>query len=153
MNENEQIIIENVDIDGIKRILPHREPFLLIDTIVSCEVGKRCTALWHLTGEEYFFQGHFPDMPVLPGVLQLESMAQAGAFSVLAREEWQGKIALFGGVDKVRFRRQVLPGDVLQLDVEMTRLSSVGGKGIGRATVDGELACQAELTFAFPRNS
>lgn len=151
--EEQTIILENISIDGIKEVLPHREPFLLIDTIVTCAVGKSCTALWHLTGEEYFFQGHFPEMPVLPGVLELESMAQAGAFAVLSREEWQGRIALFGGVDKVRFRRQVVPGDVLQLDVEMTRLSSVGGKGIGRATVGGELACQAELTFAFPRNS
>lgn len=149
MQENQ--IIENVGTDGIKAVLPHREPFLLIDTVVRCEPGKMCTAQLHLTGGEDFFRGHFPGMPVMPGVLQLEAMAQAGAFAVLSREGFAGKIALFGGVDKVRFRRQVAPGDTLQMDVEMTRLSSFGGKGVGRTSVDGELCCEAELTFVLPR--
>lgn len=149
MNDGKKI--EQVDIEGIKKILPHREPFLLLDTILFCEVGKSCVAQWHLTGEEYFFQGHFPERPVLPGVLELESMAQAGAFAVLSREGWQGRIAFFASADHVRFRRAVVPGDVLQLEVEMLRLSGRGGKGKGRATVNNELACEAELMFAFPK--
>ena len=147
----ETLRVANLGLEEIKKVLPHREPFLLIDHIVECEIGKRCIAQWHLTGEEYFFQGHFPGQPVTPGVLQLESMAQAGAFAVLGQEGMQGKIALCAKADKVRFRRQVLPGDVLTLEVEMTRLSGVGGNGIGRAHVDGEMACQAEITFVFAR--
>lgn len=144
-------MLQDLDIEEIKKVLPHREPFLLIDRVVECEIGKRCVAEWRLTGEEYFFQGHFPGQPVTPGVLLLESMAQAGAFSVLSQEGMQGKIALFAKADKVRFRRQVLPGDTLTLEVEMTRLSSVGGNGVGKATVNGETACQAEITFVFAR--
>lgn len=143
--------MKNLDIEEIKKVLPHREPFLLIDHVVECEIGKRCVAEWHLTGEEYFFQGHFPGQPVTPGVLLLESMAQAGAFSVLSQSGMQGKIVLFAKADKVRFRRQVLPGDTLTLEMEMVRLSSVGGNGVGKATVNGETACQAEITFVFAR--
>lgn len=144
--------VENIGIEGIKAVLPHREPFLLIDTIVECELGKRTTALWHLTGEEYFFQGHFPQKPVLPGVLQLESLAQAGAYAVLAREGWAGKIVLFAKADKIRWRRQVVPGDVLTLEIEMTHLSAVGGKGKGRTHVADETACEAELMFVFAQD-
>lgn len=147
----ESQIIRDMDIEGIMEVLPHRAPFLLIDHIVECEIGKRCVAQWHLTGEEYFFQGHFPGQPVTPGVLQLESMAQAGAFAVLSQEGFQGKIALFTKADKVRFRKQVLPGDTLTLEMEMTRMSSVGGNGAGRAHVDGKTACEAEITFVFAR--
>ena len=144
-------IIQNIDIDGIKAVLPHREPFLLIDHIVRCEVAKSCVAQWHLSGEESFYQGHFPGMPVTPGVLLLESLAQAGAFAVLSQEGMEGVIALFAKADKVKFRKQVLPGDTLRLEIEMTRLSKVGGHGVGTAYVGEEMACQGELTFVFAR--
>lgn len=147
-----QPVIENVDLEGIKKVLPHREPLLLLDHVVSCTPGKRAIATLTLTGQEDFFRGHFPGMPVMPGVLQLEALAQAGGFAVLSREGWNGKIALFGGADKVRFRRQVLPGDTLRLEVELTRLSALGGKGIAKASVDGQISCEGELTFILPRN-
>lgn len=145
------VILEDIDKSGIEAVLPHRSPFLLIDHIVRCEVGKSCIAEWHLTGDEYFFEGHFPGQPITPGVLLLESLAQAGAFSVLSQDEMMGKIALFGKADKVKFRRQVLPGDTLRLEIEMGRLSKIGGGGSGKATIDGEIACQGELTFVFAR--
>ena len=143
--------LENIDLEGIKAVLPHREPFLLIDRVVSCDVGERCVAEWHLTGDEYFFAGHFPEKPVTPGVLLLESLAQAGGFAVLSQDGMAGSIVLFAKADKVKFRRQVLPGDTLQLEIEMSRLSKIGGTGMGKATVDGEVACQAEITFVFAR--
>lgn len=145
-------LIQNVDLEGIKAVLPHREPFLLLSRIVECRVGEYCKAEWTLTGEEDFFKGHFPGMPVLPGVLQLESIAQAGAFAVLSKEAFKGKIALFGAADKVKFRRQVLPGDTLTLEIEMTKIGSMAGKGKGKSSVDGQSCCEAELTFVFAKN-
>lgn len=146
------MIIKNIDIDGIKAVLPHREPFLLLSRIQECEVGKYCKAEWTLTGQEDFFKGHFPSMPVLPGVLQLESLAQAGGFAVLSKEEFQGKIALFGAADKVKFRRQIVPGDTLVLEVEMSKIGRMAGKGVGHSFVNGEPCCEAELTFVFAKN-
>jgi 3-hydroxyacyl-[acyl-carrier-protein] dehydratase len=128
-------------------LIPHRPPFLLVDEIVELEPGRSATGRWHLTGDEAFFAGHFPDRPTLPGVLMVESLAQVGACAVLADPRFAGKLPLFGGIDKVRFRRQVEPGDTLELQVEMDRLSSRGGKGRGRASVDGSPACAADLLF------
>jgi 3-hydroxyacyl-[acyl-carrier-protein] dehydratase len=128
-------------------VLPHRSPFLLLTNIVSCQPGLRVHAQWQLSGQEMFWPGHFPGRPTLPGVLMIESLAQAGAVAVLMDERFAGKLPLFGGVDSSRFRRQVLPGDTLDLHVEMTRLSGRGGKGTGIASVNGEKACEAELLF------
>jgi 3-hydroxyacyl-[acyl-carrier-protein] dehydratase len=128
-------------------ILPHRAPFLLLTRIISVEPGVRVHAQWHLSGDEVFWPGHFPGRPTLPGVLMIESLAQAGAVAVLSDPRFAGKLPLFGGVDSSRFRRQVLPGEVLDLHVEMTRLGSRGGKGAGVATVNGAKACEAELLF------
>ena len=128
-------------------LLPHREPFLLLDAITDLKPGESATGTWALTGDEWFFAGHFPGRPILPGVLILESLAQIGACGVLSEPRFEGKIPLFAGASSVKFRRQVVPGDVLSLDVELSRLSGRAGKGHGKATVDGELACQAELMF------
>jgi 3-hydroxyacyl-[acyl-carrier-protein] dehydratase len=128
-------------------LLPHRDPFLLLTDIVSLEPGASCTARWVLTGDESFWAGHFPGRPTLPGVLMIESMAQTGACAILAAPAYATKLPLFGGVDGARFRRQVVPGDTLTLEVTLGRMSSRAGKGSGRALLNGEVACEAELLF------
>mgnify|MGYP005613878481 CR=1 FL=1 len=128
-------------------VLPHRPPFLLVDELVSVEPGERATARWTPSAEMAIFEGHFPGRPTLPGVLMVEALAQTGACAVLLDERYAGKLPLFGGVDGVRFRRQVLPGEVLDLEVEMTRLSARAGRGHGRASVGGQTACEADLLF------
>lgn len=137
-----------MDIQQIKEVIPHRYPFLLVDKVTEVEEGKRIVGYKNVTINEPFFQGHFPDYPVMPGVLILEALAQVGAISVLDMEENRGKIGFLAGVDKCRFKRQVVPGDVLKLEVEILRMKGPIGKGKGIATVNGELACQAEIMFA-----
>jgi 3-hydroxyacyl-[acyl-carrier-protein] dehydratase len=122
---------------------------LLVDRIEEIEPGVRAVGLKNVTQNEPFFQGHFPDYPVMPGVLIIEAMAQVGAVGVMAGGEHRNRLALFAGIDGVRFRRQVLPGDVLRMEVEITRLKGTVGRGTGRATVGGERVCEAELMFAF----
>lgn len=136
------------DVQQIKEIIPHRYPFLLVDQITEIDEGKRAVGKKNVTINEPFFQGHFPDYPVMPGVLILEALAQTGAFAMLMKEENKGKIGFLAGVDKCRFKRQVKPGDTLKLEVEIVRLKGPIGKGKATATVDGELACEAEITFA-----
>ena len=134
---------------AIRELIPHRYPFLLVDRIEELEPGVRAVGLKNVTQNEPFFQGHFPDYPVMPGVLIIEAMAQVGAVGVMAGGDHKDKLALFAGIDGVRFRRQVLPGDVLRMEVEIVRLKGSVGRGKGKATVDGERVCEAELMFAF----
>jgi 3-hydroxyacyl-[acyl-carrier-protein] dehydratase len=133
----------------IRELIPHRYPFLLVDRIEELEPGVRAVGIKNVTQNEPFFQGHFPDYPVMPGVLVVEAMAQVGAVGVMAGGEHKDKLALFAGIDGVRFRRQVLPGDVLRMEVEIERLKGRVGRGRGRATVRDERVCEAELMFAF----
>ncbi len=133
----------------IRELIPHRYPFLLVDRIEEMEPGERAVGIKNVTQNEPFFEGHFPDYPVMPGVLIVEAMAQVGAVAVMAKEEFRGKLALFAGIDGVRFRRQVIPGDVLRMEVELSRLKSSVGRGKGAATVNGERVCEADLMFAF----
>ena len=128
-------------------LLPHRSPFLFVDEITEITPGEAVKANWNLTGDEDFFAGHFPGRPTLPGVLMVEALAQVGACGVLSVPEFEGKLPLFGGVNNVKFRRQVLPGERLDMEVELTSLKSRAGKGSGKAYVDGELACSADLLF------
>jgi 3-hydroxyacyl-[acyl-carrier-protein] dehydratase len=135
-------------IQDIMRIIPHRYPFLLLDKVVDLEPGVRAVGEKLVTINEPFFQGHFPTYPVMPGVLIVEALAQAGAVAALSLPENNGKLVLFAGIDSCRFKRQVVPGDTLRLEVSLEKMRRSIGKGQGRATVDGQLACEAELLFA-----
>jgi 3-hydroxyacyl-[acyl-carrier-protein] dehydratase len=137
-----------LDINEILQVIPHRYPFVLIDRIMELEKGKRAVGLKNVTINEPFFPGHFPGRPVMPGVLILEAMAQVGAVALLSLPEHAGKVALFAGVDGVRFRRPVVPGDQLRLEVEILKLKSSIGKGQARAYVGDSLVAEGELIFA-----
>lgn len=132
----------------IENIIPHRDPFLLIDEILEIEPGKRIKGVKHVSEEEYYFKGHFPGNPIMPGVLQVETIAQAGAVAVLILPENKGKLVLFAGIDKARFKKMVKPGDELIIEVEIESFRRNIGKGKGKATVDGKLACAADIMFA-----
>ncbi|NHC38452.1 3-hydroxyacyl-ACP dehydratase FabZ [Bacillus sp. MM2020_1] len=137
-----------LDIEQIKEIIPHRYPFLLVDRILEVEDGKSAVGIKNVSANEEFFNGHFPDYPVMPGVLIVEALAQVGAVAMLKKEENRGRLAFFAGIDGCRFKKQVKPGDQLRLEVEIVRLRGPIGKGKAVATVDGEVACEAEITFA-----
>jgi 3-hydroxyacyl-[acyl-carrier-protein] dehydratase len=134
--------------DQIESILPHREPFLLIDEVLEFEAGKRVVARRTVREDEWYFAGHFPGRPVMPGVLIVEAMAQTGAVAVLSQEENRGRIAFFGGIDNVRFKRIVEPGDELELECTLEAVRGPIGKGKATAKVDGKLAARGTLTFA-----
>ena len=137
-----------LNIDQIKEIIPHRYPFLLVDKILELEEGKKAVGIKNVTANEEFFNGHFPDYPVMPGVLIIEALAQVGAVAMLIKDENRGRLAFFAGIDNCRFKRQVRPGDQLKLEVEMTRVRATFGKGKAIATVDGELVCETDIMFA-----
>jgi len=137
-----------LDRAAIEAILPHREPFLLIDEVLELEPGERVVALKRVREDEWYLRGHFPGRPVMPGVLIVEAMAQTGAVAVLSEEENRGRIALFAGIDDTRFKRIVEPGDELQLECTLEQVRGPIGQGRARATVDGQLAARGTLTFA-----
>lgn len=136
----------------IMTILPHRYPFLMIDRVVEIEPGQRVVALRNVTANEPQFTGHFPDRPIMPGVLLVEALAQAGAVAVLSAAENRGKLVLFAGIDECRFRRIVVPGDTLRLEITVEKLGRVSGRARAVATVDGEVAVEAMLSFILPRD-
>lgn len=137
-----------LDAKEIQNIIPHRYPFLLVDKIIEIEEGKRAVGIKNVTINEPFFQGHFPGNPIMPGVLIVEAMAQVGAVAILSMEEYKGKLAVFTGIDKVRFKKQVVPGDTLRMEVEMIAMKRGIGKANASAYVGVQLAVSGELMFA-----
>ncbi|MCT4509076.1 MAG: 3-hydroxyacyl-ACP dehydratase FabZ [Tepidibacter sp.] len=137
-----------LNVDEIKKIIPHRYPFLLVDKVVELEEGKRAVGIKNVTVNEPFFQGHFLDYPLMPGVLIVEAMAQVGAVAMMSLEENKGKLGVFTGIDKVRFRKEVRPGDILRMEVEMINMRRGIGKAEAKAYVGEELACSGTLMFA-----
>ena len=140
------------DARQIMEVIPHRYPFLLIDKIVEFEEGKRAVGIKNVTMNEPFFQGHFPGRPILPGVLIAEALAQTGAFVILQKPEFKGKIAVFTGINNFKFKRQVTPGDTLRLEVELTKFRSVMGKADVCAYVGDDIAAKGEISFAIVDN-
>jgi len=138
----------SLDRAQIEALLPHRPPFLLVDEVVELEPGVRCVAMRTLRDDDFWFAGHFPGNPVMPGVLIVEALAQAATIAASSGGGAEGKVGLFAGIDKVRFKRVVKPGDTLRLEAEITSVHGPVGKARCVATVDGQLACRAELMFA-----
>ena len=134
--------------EEIKNIIPQREPFLMIDEVEEYTPGESAIAYKNVSADEYYFKGHFPGNPIMPGVLIVEALAQTGAVAILSMEEKKGKNALFGGIDKIRFKKQVIPGDRLKLEVKIIKKKGPIGIGEAIATVDGKVAAKGELTFA-----
>lgn len=137
-----------LNVNEIKKIIPHRYPFLMIDSVEIVSPGKLGIGYKNVTINEPFFQGHFPDEPVMPGVLIVESMAQVGAVVILSEEKFKGKTPYFAGLNKIRFKKKVVPGDVLKMEIEITRMKGSIGIGKGIAYVDNEIACEGEFLFA-----
>ena len=131
----------------IEEIIPHRDPFMLIDEVVEMELGKRIVARKHIKEDEFWFKGHFPEQPVVPGVLLIEMLAQAGAVAMLSMDEHKGKIGFLGGVDKAKFRRMVVPGDTVTLEAEIIKVKGPVGIAKAIASVDGQTAVSAEISF------
>lgn len=142
---NNQVLLNR---EQIQEIIPHRDPFLLIDEVVEMEEGKRIVAMKYVKEEEYYFAGHFPQEKVMPGVLMVEALAQAGAVIILSMEQNKGKIAYFASIKEAKFRNKVVPGDTLRLEVVMERLRSKMGTGKAVAYLGDQIACQCEIMFA-----
>lgn len=136
----------------IQKMIPHRYPFLLVDRIIEIEEGKKAVGIKNVTANEPFFQGHFPENPIMPGVLMVEALAQVGAVCVLSQQEYQGKLAVFAGVDKLRFKKQVIPGDQLRMEVELISIKRGIGKAKAVATVENQIAVKGEIMFAIVEN-
>ncbi|MBO4636518.1 MAG: 3-hydroxyacyl-ACP dehydratase FabZ [Clostridiales bacterium] len=141
----------SLDIMGIQEIIPHRHPFLLLDKVEDYEPGQYCVAYKNFTYDEMFFRGHFPQMPIVPGVLTVEALAQAGAVAILSQEEFKGKIAVFAGIDNCKFKKQIVPGDTVRLETKITAVRGPMGVGEATATVDGKVAVSCTLKFAIAR--
>ena len=137
-----------LNIDQIKELIPHRYPFLLVDRIIELEEGKRAKGIKNVSVNEPFFQGHFPEYPIMPGVLIIEAMAQVGCVAMMSVDENRGKLGVFAGIDKVRFKKEVRPGDTLTMEVEMTFIRRNIGKALAKAFVNEELVCSGELMIA-----
>lgn len=137
-----------MDIQEIMKIIPHRYPFLLIDKVTYLEEGKKAKGIKNVSMNEYYFQGHFPQEPVMPGVLIVEALAQLGAVAILSMDGFKGKTAYFAGINSVKFRKKIIPGDILELEVEIVRLRSSFGIGKICAKKAGDIACEGEITFA-----
>jgi len=142
-------VTDTAPVDRWVALLPHRPPFLFVDAVDSCEPGRSCRGRYRVTGDEAFLAGHFPGNPVLPGVIQLEALAQVGAVALRSHPDYADRLPLFGGLDKARFRRIVRPGDELALEIVIERLGARGGWGDARASVDGEVVCDARILFTF----
>lgn len=139
---------QEMDITEIKAILPHRYPFLLVDRVTHCEPGVRARGYKNLTANEQFFEGHFPFKAIMPGVLMVEALAQLGCITMLKREEFKGKLGVFTGIDGFKFRQMVIPGDKLELEVELIKMKGPLGKMRGIAKVGDKLACEGEISFS-----
>ncbi|BCR36297.1 3-hydroxyacyl-ACP dehydratase FabZ [Mariniplasma anaerobium] len=136
-----------LNLEEIKAIIPHRDPFLFLDEIIELDAQK-ATGIKHVTEEEFYFKGHFPKKPVVPGVILVESLAQVGAVILLSDEKYKGKIAYFTGIKNAKFRKSVVPGDLLYLHCEVTRIKGAFGFGSGKAYVNNDLVCEVDISFA-----
>ncbi|MEA1976218.1 MAG: 3-hydroxyacyl-ACP dehydratase FabZ [Bacillota bacterium] len=142
-----------LNIEEIKKLIPQRYPFLLVDRVLELKPGESCIGIKNVSANEPFFQGHFPNKPIMPGVLIVEAMAQVGAVALMALDENKGKLAVFAGIDKVRFKRQVVPGDVLRIEVTLGKFRRNIGKGEAIVYVDGEIACKGTLMFGITKTN